>query len=324
MWSPQQRYDDDPQLIRDLQRRLVQTLQAQHDGRPYALLDFPWFPNVGDSVLWLGARHALEDATGTAPAYAAGQPNLEPGRLRARLHGGTIYLLGGGNFGDLYLHHQQFRTRVIREFPELRIVQLPQSIHFTTAQAEADIRDVIVQHGAVTLMLRDHPSFENAQRMGAQRTLLVPDLAFGLGPRRRPCKPRADVVALRRVDGESRGALDAQWGDCTIRTDWPTREYHQWQVRLARQLTRAGRYPSPLSARMQLSVMDALARWRVERGERMLSQGHYVKTDRLHGHLMCMLLGIPHDVIDNSTGKISAMIDAWTAPSTLLRGRPER
>lgn len=54
----------------------------------------------------------------------------------------------------------------------------------------------------------------------------------------------------------------------------------------------------------------------------MLSSARSVQTDRWHGHLMCLLLGIPHDVIDNRTGKISAMIDACTSPSALLRGRP--
>jgi pyruvyl transferase EpsO len=36
-----------------------------------------------------------------------------------------------------------------------------------------------------------------------------------------------------------------------------------------------------------------------------------VITDRLHGHILCTLLGIPHCVIDNSYGKIGGFADAW-------------
>ncbi|MDI5788788.1 hypothetical protein PO124_11350 [Bacillus licheniformis] len=39
-------------------------------------------------------------------------------------------LSGGGNFGDLYPHFQQFRERVVEHYPDNRIVILPQSIYY--------------------------------------------------------------------------------------------------------------------------------------------------------------------------------------------------
>ena len=36
-------------------------------------------------------------------------------------------------------------------------------------------------------------------------------------------------------------------------------------------------------------------------------------TDKLHGHLLAALLGIPHVVLDNSYGKVSGTLEAWTA-----------
>jgi exopolysaccharide biosynthesis predicted pyruvyltransferase EpsI len=52
-------------------------------------------------------------------------------------------------------------------------------------------------------------------------------------------------------------------------------------------------------------------RW-VRRGIDILSAGEVVVTDKLHGHLLCVLLGIPHVVLDNSYGKVSGTLDAWT------------
>ncbi|WP_276524270.1 polysaccharide pyruvyl transferase family protein, partial [Enterobacter hormaechei] len=48
----------------------------------------------------------------------------------------------------------------------------------------------------------------------------------------------------------------------------------------------------------------ARARRRVERGLRLLSRGERIVTDRLHGHILSLLLGIPHVVLDNDYGKL--------------------
>ncbi len=313
----------DAALIGRLQSTLLSTLRALHDGQPYALLDFPWYANVGDSVLWLGARRALADVTGCDPSYGAGQANYSTNALAKALPTGTIYLLGGGNFGDLYPNHQAFRVRVLREFPQHRIVQLPQSIHFRSVASQEEIRHALAMHGNSVLMVRDRSSHSLASTLGAAAIHLVPDLAFGLGVRTRPHEAHLDRFALRRADKESASDNNADWQPADRTADWPASIIPPLWRRLAYRLTRgAGRVPSPLPQRAQIAILDALAARRVAVGERLLSSAQCVQTDRLHGHLMCLLLGIPHDVIDNSTGKISALIDTWTAPSTLLRRRP--
>jgi pyruvyl transferase EpsO len=54
-----------------------------------------------------------------------------------------------------------------------------------------------------------------------------------------------------------------------------------------------------------------VARARLKTGTELLSKGRTVITDRLHGHILCTLLDIPHVVIDNSYGKISGFAKAW-------------
>jgi len=39
----------------------------------------------------------------------------------------------------------------------------------------------------------------------------------------------------------------------------------------------------------------------------------FVITDRLHAHVLAVLLGIPNVAIDNSYGKISALYRSWTS-----------
>ena len=55
-----------------------------------------------------------------------------------------------------------------------------------------------------------------------------------------------------------------------------------------------------------------MARRRLAHGYALLAAGRTVVTDRLHGHLLCVLLGIPHVVLDNRYGKNRALFEAWT------------
>ena len=55
-----------------------------------------------------------------------------------------------------------------------------------------------------------------------------------------------------------------------------------------------------------------------DRGVRLLSRGHRIATDRLHAHILSLMLGIPHYAADNLTGKVHAFIDCWTGSSPLV------
>jgi len=62
---------------------------------------------------------------------------------------------------------------------------------------------------------------------------------------------------------------------------------------------------------------EELAWLRVDRGLRLLSRGRMIVTDRLHGHILGLCLGIPQVVLDNSYHKISSTFETWTAPSPI-------
>jgi exopolysaccharide biosynthesis predicted pyruvyltransferase EpsI len=54
-------------------------------------------------------------------------------------------------------------------------------------------------------------------------------------------------------------------------------------------------------------------------GFEMLASAEFVITDRLHGHIMSTLLGIPHVVMDSKLGKNLAFIDTWTKDCDCVR-----
>lgn len=276
-----------------------------------ALIDFPHYSNVGDSAIWLGERAILAQL-GARVAYTADPDSFRAARMRSDVGGGRIFIQGGGNLGDLWPRHQAFREHVVETFRDTPIVQLPQSIHFESRENLDRARRVFNAHPRLTLMVRDRRSMALAQTEFSAEVVLCPDMAFALGPLRRTGRPSHDVVSVIRHDKETVigcSASDAAEGHVA---DWGLDDWwtSRWGGRVRRLLSPdfVG-YLWPHA----VHVCDALARWRLRRGIRILSRGRVAVTDRLHGHILCVLLGIPHVALDNSYGKVSSFIETWTS-----------
>jgi pyruvyl transferase EpsO len=300
-------------LVASLGARVRETLgTVVPRGTPCAVLDFPNYPNVGDSAIWLGGLACLR-SIGARIVYTADLATYSPAQLAARLARGVILLSGGGNFGDLWPHHQRFRERVVADFPDRTIIQLPQSLHFRTAEAVARAREALDRHPDLTLLVRDTRSLELARATFRAPSLLCPDLAFALGALPRSAPGVVDILWLSRTDAESatpaRAAADVEVVDWIERRVFPLSAFH----RLAARHPGLGRRLQPM-----LSLTRArLARTRLDRGRAVLSHGRVVITDRLHGHVLSLLLGLPHVLLDDRHGKLRAFHDTWTRASGL-------
>ena len=281
-----------------------------------ALLDFPAHGNVGDSAIWLGALAALRAVGAPAPAYTCDAGNYNRVALARAVGAGTILFTGGGSFGDLWEKHLRFRERVVADFPNNPIVQLPESVCFLHAESLARSRDVFNAHRHVTLMARDAPSLAIFRNAFSAPSQLVPDLAFMLGALERPALPVRDVLWLKRDDKE-----DLWPGMVEVETvDW-VQEPETRLIRWSKQLRQAADdRPAlrPLDRGLQPLGYPFLAAQRLARGVALLSSARVVVTDRLHAHLLALLLGIPHVVLDNSYGKLHNFIAAWTHASPLV------
>ena len=286
------------------------------DAPSVCLLDFPAHPNVGDSAIWLGALAALRAAGAPAPAYTCDAENYDRASLARAIGAGTICFTGGGSFGDLYERHLRLRERVVRDFPDNPIVQLPESVCFLRSESLARCRDVFNAHPRVTLLARDERSLAIFRGEFSAPSMLAPDLAFMLGALTRTIAAVRDILWLKRQDDEDRwrGQVDVD----TV--DW-MHEPQTRLIRLSRELRQAAdRSPARrlLDRRIQPILYPYLARQRLARGVALLSSAKVVVTDRLHAHLLALLLGIPHVVLDNSYGKLHNFIAAWTHESPLV------
>jgi pyruvyl transferase EpsO len=326
---------DDVALIERLRGQIVDAVAAVVPAEePVALVNFPNHANAGDAALWLAAREVLL-GLGRRLAYQCAWSSYDPDALRAACPEGTIVLNGGGNLGDAYAGQQGTREKVLADFPGRRVVQLPQSTWFRDDENLARMQRLIAEHGAFTLLVRDEPSLAFAQRCFDAPVQRVPDLVFALGPQDRPSEATVPVLWLARHDPETPDAAGPEPGqepDGVQRVDWlapvagepepPT------SFKVARRAFRGLGGDEPVRSRLGAGVLartfEPLARHWTERGKAILSRGQVVVTDRLHGHVLSLLMGIPHVVTDNRTGKVRAVWDADTHTSRVAHWADSR
>jgi exopolysaccharide biosynthesis predicted pyruvyltransferase EpsI len=222
---------------------------------------------------------------------------------------------------------------VLAAFPGRPVVQLPQSIHFGEQANLERFRRLVGSQGCTTVLCRDEASLALARRWFDAEVAYCPDLALALGPQARPAPAVVDVLWLARTDPERRHAPPAPAPDVEV-VDWlhPLPGEPPWppRRRLAFELDQRllGGAPEParpqrgLTARVAAATFGPLARGWVERGLSILARGRVVVTDRLHGHLLAFLAGIPSVVLDNSYGKVHGVVALTTAgsPRTHLAG----
>jgi exopolysaccharide biosynthesis predicted pyruvyltransferase EpsI len=320
----------DAAYLAELRRATVTTLgDLIGHGSEVALLDAPNQRNVGDSLIWAGEL-AYFRRLGLKVTYVADLRGYVASDLRRAMPSGTILIHGGGNFGDLWLGHQTHRERIVQDFPDYRVVQLPQSVWFGSPERAAVADTIIGAHPDFTLLLRDQPSAERSSAdLPHVESVFCPDLALGWDPPMAATGSSSDrVLVIAREDKESSsGLLDVgrEWiaGASADVTDWHHTGWDAQRWQLARWASKLHHHGARVRRRVAVPRLPG-ADARVQRtlvrindlnvvgGIRLFSPAKGAVVDRLHAHILATLLGIEHVLLDNSYGKLRAIYDGYT------------
>ncbi|MFA7349576.1 MAG: polysaccharide pyruvyl transferase family protein [Methylotenera sp.] len=289
------------------------------EGASIALLDYPNYSNVGDALIWLGEMAYLKSRK-MPPKYVCDIENYNSSNLANALgENGVILLQGGGNFGSLWKIIHDFRLRVIEDFPDVPIVQLPQSIHFGDDKLLEKTKQAISRHSNFTLVVRDQPSYEFATTQFECKVLLCPDMAFFIGSIESGKEFKFDRFILSRTDQEKSN----NWIDDLARlnsnvsidvNDWLEQGIAERILNRIQRHTAKFRMVIDPRNMVLLKLWRALAKTRMARGKSLLGRGRVVISDRLHVHILSILLNKPHVLIDNNYGKLGSLHQAWTKP----------
>jgi pyruvyl transferase EpsO len=302
-----------PALINTLQEQIHACLAEFFTGAPFAIVDFPNIRNVGDSAIWLGEIAYLTRRHGVKPAYVSEMYDFSEEELNARVPEGPVFIHGGGNFGDIWMGHQNFRERILRSCVGRPVVQFPQSIHYSSPQRIDETARLIDRHGNFTLLVRDEESKQFSEKHFNCRVVLCPDMALCIGPLQ-SAAPQIPLLAMLREDREKAGTQDVSvLGDVPVE-DWISEPW--LPVRVAKTMGMVGAM-SLDTLRMRYGRFNAAANQRFGRGIRQISRARTLITDRLHVHILSLLLGRPHAVLDNSYGKIARFMAAFSGGTDL-------
>jgi pyruvyl transferase EpsO len=256
-------------------------------GTRIALVDYPDYPNVGDSLIWLGTRICLQRLKASVVYTCSMQSYRREDLAQQIADSGLILISGGGNFGDVWPKHQLFREQIMADFPNVAIVQLPQAIYFQDPANLQRAQLRLNQHAHFTLLVRDQVSLNRAKQYFEVPSHLCPDMAMAIGAVPRQSAPSVDILWIARNDKESR--FPPPTGIPGFRAaDWNPSK-------------------SPGNMDLEQSVLC-----KVHHGCHVVGMGRVVITDRLHGHILCLQSGLPHVVLDNTYGKNRNFIDTWT------------
>jgi exopolysaccharide biosynthesis predicted pyruvyltransferase EpsI len=317
-------------LVTSMRDRLHAALRGLlPPGTRVALVDWPGYANVGDHLIFLGTLQLLR-RLGVELAYTADLGGYSERGLRAAVGGdGVILLAGGGNFGDRYPGFQRVRERILLDFPRARIIGLPQTLDFTDPRPRDRTAAIVAGHDDVHLLWRDGESLERAERTFAAQNALAPDCAFALEELPAASRPAsAPQVWLSRSDDERSGErLLPPPGEPALVTDWllePEAFQRSGRGRMRAHAVRAARAASRNAltggrlSRQSVRVRTEISRRRLEAGVALLSLGEVLVTDRLHAHVLSVLLGKPHVVVDTGYGKLDRFIRTWTHDASYL------
>ncbi len=306
-------------LIERLQNQARKVLDALiPDSAHIILLDYPHYPNVGDSLIWLGEIAYLK-SRGLKPSYVCDCHNFSSAIIKKIISKNSIILInGGGNFGDLWSHLHDFRLQILRDFPQTPIIQLPQTIHFKDEQNILETAEAIKQHGNFTLLVRSKESLAIAQKNFSTTSILCPDMAFFIGAVASKSMPVVDCFILSRTDTEKAvsAGVNSIHFDANITTetaDWLNVSLIERLIIRIETHTVWFRRVFDKKNQLLLLIWNLLAWARLKRGVNFLSKGHTVLTDRLHAHILSTLMNKPHILVDNSYGKLGDFYHLWTS-----------
>ncbi len=283
----------------------------------YALLDLHYFSNIGDTLIWEGAASFLS----TMPYRCLQHSSAETFRWGAFPKDVLLILQGGGNFGDFWRSHQDFRLEIIKRYPDNRILIFPQTVFYENEATLKSDAELMAKHANLTICARDAVSFGILKKhFSANNILMLPDMAFCIPPAT-VSKYRAaenqKTLLLKRTDkelvAEELAGIVGPSGDAEI-LDWPSFERASMITRFfEKALSNRGLVKNKMNWLIDLYADKVLRPYLVRTGVRFISPYKTIYTTRLHASILSILLHKEHRIIDITYGKITNFFDTWLA-----------
>lgn len=276
----------------------------------YWLLNVPYHPNVGDTLIWQGELDFLKKIPYKCKGMRSFYSPIPTDIVKEDL----ILIHGGGNFGDLWTLPQDWQMNVVRKYLDNKILFFPQTVWFENEKNLKECAELLSEHKHLTICARDEYSYKVLTKNFTNKILLVPDMAFCIDMTKwKTCLISMDTLLLKRGDRELKVTQELEEienaTNVTI-ADWQTFTENSWQKKWFR---RVKKY-LPIFPRIYDWYAYTIFRpYLINSGIRLISSHRKIISTRLHAIILCILLGRDEDMLwlDNSYGKNWQFYETW-------------
>lgn len=313
---------DIEQLKNQIKKNLIHEIDSD-----YCLIDIPNYYNIGDILIWQGELDFLKNIPHYKQKYSCSMHFFNRNKINKK---DLILLQGGGNFGDLWGGHQDFREYILNHFPHNKIIIFPQTVYFHNNNNLTKSVNIFSNHKDVIICARDYKSFNFLNKYFTKnKIILIPDMAFWMSLNiieKRDNTVRR-VLFLKRTDRELKEEFDIPFIKNIEITDWPTynSRYYEAIHLLTLQTNKIiSKFINSLKLSSKNVLTDQYGFIQFNSKEKYAGMGidflhryDLIITTRLHGHILATLLGIPNIILDNSYGKNKDFYNTWMKDNPL-------
>lgn len=206
-----------------------------------------------------------------------------------------ITFKGGGNIGMEYFREELIRRKVIKDFPNNRLIMFPQTVFFpSTRQGKKEFNNTVKVfngHSDFHAFFRDKTSYDTMKLYVNKNIYLTPDIVFSLGTLDGYTRnPHGAVTCLRRdVEGiYSENDKSVIYSILNNRFD------------------------------KDVLITDTIKDYKIETKDRLdelesmwetIANAKLIITDRLHGMIFAALLGTPCIILNTYNHKLRGQYD---------------
>jgi len=173
-------------VLRKRRDRYIDRLMlAQSSNKPIAYMFIaPDYGNMGDHAIAEGAHRFFKDIGYELIEVPLRAQNEFSEVVKHHIRINDLVLIaGGGFFGSLWLGGERPARNVIAEYPDNRIIVLPQTVYWEdnliTKRELGLTQDIYAGHKDLTLFARDRTTFESTQKLYPKtKIMLAPDMAL--------------------------------------------------------------------------------------------------------------------------------------------------
>jgi len=286
---------------------LIKAIQMDRSEHRIFLFQTPAHSNIGDHAI---AQAELDFLSKHVTSHRVFEINQSLHFLFLRYakdlvkKSDVIMLHGGGNFGNQYMYEEQIRRSTIQHYVDNKIVLFPQTIYYTNdtiGQRELEqTQEVITRHPDITLVAREHKSFEIMKaHFSTAKVLLMPDIVLSTDKTGSE-RFRSGILMVLRNDEER----------------MLNEEQHSFLDKLACRYSNELMYSDMHHYR---GVHGQKARSNVLNDKFMqFKSARLVITDRLHGMVFAAITRTPCIAFSNYNQKVSGTYD-WIRTLNFIR-----